>query len=182
MDKKILNLVIIFALLVLLFIFLGKSRSKNSNKISQPEQKLEINNEVSTTTTAYDFNLSDIKGKKVKLSDFKGNVVILNFWATWCPPCRMEIPSFIELYKKYKNDGLTIIGVAIDNEVKVKNFVKDNNINYPVLIADETTIMKYGGIRGIPTTFIIDKNGNIKNQYVGYRPKETFEESFKALK
>ncbi len=181
MNKKILTLVIILVLLVLLFIFLEKSSNKSSNEVPQQEQKTETNEDVSTTG-AYDFNLSDINGKKVRLSDFKGKVVILDFWATWCPPCKMEIPSFIELYKQYKNDGLVVIGVAIDNEIKVKNFVKEYKVNYPILIADETTIIKYGGIRGIPTTFIIDKNGNIKNQYVGYRPKEVFEESFKALK
>ncbi len=178
MNKKILNLIIILILLFIFFLFSSKTKIKKSSE--------SVRNEPTKTepvsTIAYDFELSDINGKKIKLSDFKDKVVILNFWATWCPPCRAEIPSFVELYKKYKNEGLSIIGVAIDNETKVKNFVKEFKINYPVLLADEITIQKYGGIRGIPTTFIIDKNGNIIKNYIGYRPKETFENDFKNLK
>lgn len=178
MNKKILNLIFIFILLFIFFWFSSRPRNKTSSEPIQDEPtKAET-----TSSLAYDFQLPSINGKKVKLSDFKGNVIILNFWATWCPPCRAEIPSFIELYKKHKDEGLAIIGVAIDNEIKVKNFVKDYKINYPVLLADETTIQKYGGIRGIPTTFIIDKNGNITKNYIGYRPKEIFENDFKALK
>jgi peroxiredoxin len=126
---------------------------------------------------APDFELPDVNGKKVKLSDFKGKVIILNFWATWCPPCRAEIPGFIELYKKYKDKGVEIIGISLD-EGGVKDvvpFMKEFGINYHILIGNYKVTQDYGGIRGIPTTFVIDKKGNIRAKYVGYRPKEVFE-------
>lgn len=131
---------------------------------------------------AYDFSLKTTGGKTVKLSDFKGKVVILNFWATWCPPCKAEIPSFIGMYKKYEKDGLVIVGVAVDDPAKVAQFVKDNGVNYPVVIADQTTVTAYGGIRGIPTTFVIDKNGSIIRNYTGYRPEGVFLSDFNQNK
>ena len=131
---------------------------------------------------AYDFSLKTTAGKTVKLSDFKGKVVILNFWATWCPPCKAEIPSFIGMYKKYEKDGLVIVGVAVDDPAKVAQFVKDNGVNYPVVIADQTTVTAYGGVRGIPTTFVIDKNGSIVRNYTGYRPEAVFLSDFNSNK
>jgi len=184
MGKKIINIVIILVVLIFLFYFI----SNFQNKKESPTEKNMVNSQANytekneSTNPAYDFNLKSINGGNIKLSDYLGKVIILDFWATWCPPCKAEIPSFVELYKKYKKDGLVIIGVAIDNEYKVKNFVKDFNVNYPVAIIDETTNEKYGGIRGIPTTFIIDKKGNIVKSYVGYRPKEMFENDFLSLK
>ncbi len=132
---------------------------------------------------APDFVLKDLEGKDVKLSDFKGKVMILDFWATWCPPCRKEIPHFKELYDKYKAQGLEIIGVALDQEGVsiVKPFAESNKINYICLIGNEKVVQDYGGIRGIPTTFVIDKNGNIYKKYIGYQEKEVFEKDIKDL-
>lgn len=132
---------------------------------------------------APDFTLPDLEGNSLTLSDFKGRVIILNFWATWCPPCRKEIPDFVELYEKYKDEGLLIIGVNLDrgDSRTVKQFSKNYKINYPIVLGNVNVTQDYGGIRGIPTTFVIDRKGNIKKKYVGYRPKATFEEAVKRL-
>ena len=105
---------------------------------------------------APDFELENIKGGKLKLSDYKGKVVILDFWDTWCPPCREEIPDFVELYKKY-NENVVIIGAAFAQRGKkaVEDFYKEYKMNYPVVIATQATARDFGGIRGIPTTFVI---------------------------
>jgi len=132
---------------------------------------------------APDFTLPNLEGNRLTLSDFKGKVIILNFWATWCPPCREEIPDFVELYGEYKDEGLVIIGVNLDrgDSRAVKQFSKNYKINYPIVTGNVNVTQDYGGIRGIPTTFIIDRKGNIKEKYVGYRPKATFEEAVKKL-
>ena len=121
------------------------------------------------------FTLEDINGKKVSLSDFKGKVVIVDFWATWCPPCRKSIPDLIELQKKYKNK-IAVIGISVDMDTKsnVAPFVKQNKINYKVLYASPEVVQNYGNIDAIPTSFIIDQHGNIYTQHVGLTPKETY--------
>jgi peroxiredoxin len=132
---------------------------------------------------APDFTLTDIHGKTMKLSAYKGKVIILDFWATWCPPCKAEIPFFIELEEQYKKQGLAVLGVSLDNGVsKVKSFYNNTGMNYPVAMASPELSMLYGGIQGIPTTFIIDREGYIRDQFVGFRPKQVFEEAFLSLK
>jgi peroxiredoxin len=135
------------------------------------------------TGTAASWELKDVDGKTVKLSDFKGKVVILDFWATWCPPCRAEIPSFVELQDKYKDKGLQIIGISVDQDgAKVlKPFIEQNKINYPIILADEKVQSDYGGIEGIPTTFIIDKEGKISAKHVGLTQKAEFEKEIEPL-
>ncbi len=129
------------------------------------------------------FTLLDLNGKKISLSDFKGKVVIIDFWATWCPPCVKEIPHFIDLYKEYKDKGLAIVGISVDHQGinVVKAFNKRYKINYPILMADSQVSRAYGNIRSIPTTFVIDPSGNFQKMYVGYRSKSVFEEDLKKL-
>ncbi len=131
--------------------------------------------------SAPDFSLSDINGKTVSLSAFDGKVVILDFFASWCPPCRQEIPDFIELEKSYGDKGFAMIGVALVNAGEAREFAGKMGINYPVLVDDGKASEIYGPIRSIPTTFIIDKNGKIVKMYIGFRSKDVFEADIKEL-
>jgi peroxiredoxin len=126
---------------------------------------------------APDWQLSDVEGKPVKLSDFKGKVVILDFWATWCPPCRTEIPSFVALQKKYVDKGFTVIGVSLDEQGPsvVKSFMHRFGMNYPVVMGDKKIVVDYGGLEAIPTTFVIDRQGNVVTAYQGAMDQATFE-------
>ncbi len=138
---------------------------------------------VSGRSQAADFHLTDLYSKPVSLSTSRGKVVILDFWATWCPPCREEIPHFKELYAQYKSRGLEIIGLSMDQGGVgvVKSFVANYGVSYPVALATPQVVEAYGGIRGIPTTFVIDKQGGIAKKYVGYQPKEVFEQDIRKL-
>ncbi|HNY91492.1 MAG TPA: TlpA disulfide reductase family protein [bacterium] len=129
------------------------------------------------------FELAGTDGKTIKLSDYKGKVVIVDFWDTWCPPCRMEIPHFIELQNQYKSKGFEMIGVVLGREGKEKvlDFIKSNKINYVNAYATEAFLNAYGPIEGIPTTFVIDQQGRIYKSYTGYRDKAVFENDIKAL-
>ena len=132
---------------------------------------------------APDFTLRDLDGQPFRLSDTKGKVVILDFWATRCPPCRRELPSFESLYREYKDRGLVIVGISLDRGAvsAVKLFVETNGISYPILIGDQGITGLYGGIRYIPTTFMIDREGRVREKFVGYRSKEVFESAIKEL-
>jgi thiol-disulfide isomerase/thioredoxin len=129
------------------------------------------------------WELRDVDGKAVISADFAGKVVILDFWATWCGPCRMEIPGFIELQKQYADKGLVVVGVSLDQDGAsvVKSFMDKMGINYPVVLGDETVVNAFGGVEGIPTTFIIDRKGEIVGKHVGYAPKTEFEADIKPL-
>lgn len=128
------------------------------------------------------FALKDIAGKPLKLADFRGKVVLIDFWATWCVPCRVEIPHFIELQKKYASRGFSMIGISMDDEPGlVAPFAKKHGMNYPVVIGDGPLGEKYGGILGLPVAFIIDRNGIIRERYDGVTSAETFEKAVVAL-
>jgi peroxiredoxin len=134
-------------------------------------------------TRAPDWKLTDLDGKTVKFSDFRGKVVILDFWATWCMPCRVEIPQFVELQKQYGDKGLAIIGVSLDEQEPevVKKFVKRLGVNYSIVIGNQKVAEAYGGIEGIPTTFVIDRGGRIVHGYIGYNDKGVFEKEMQSL-
>lgn len=132
---------------------------------------------------APEFSLTDLRGNEISLSDYEGKVVFLNFWATWCPPCRDEIPGFVEVYEKYKNKGMQIIGISLDiaGVDKVLNFVKKYKINYPVAMETRELIRDYEPGRAIPVTIIIDQNGKIRHKHIGYMDKGTLERYFLKL-
>ena len=126
---------------------------------------------------APDFQLQDLSGKVVHLSSLKFKVAIIDFWATWCPPCRAEMPHFKELYGTYHKKGLEIVGVSLDSSPEpVRQFVAEMKTPYRIVMGDDQISAAYGGIHGIPTTFVIDSQRNILRKYVGFRPKELFEQ------
>jgi len=125
---------------------------------------------------APDFVLTDVSGNEITLNKLKGKVIFLNFWATWCGPCRHEIPDFVEFYKQYKSRGIEIIGISVDKSAqKVKEFMDMHNINYPVVMATNEIMGDYKPGRYIPTTIIIDSMGHIVEKKVGIMDKETLE-------
>lgn len=132
---------------------------------------------------APDFMVYDLENKPVKLADFKGKVVILDFWATWCPPCLEEIPHFKKLHQQYSGQGLVILGVSLDEAGRdhVKEFMKENSIPYPIAMSNDKIVEDFGGIRGIPTTFVIDRDGKIVSKLVGYHDLEEFESLIKKV-
>jgi cytochrome c biogenesis protein CcmG/thiol:disulfide interchange protein DsbE len=132
---------------------------------------------------APDFSLKDLEGNIVKLSDYEGKVVIIDFWATWCGPCRRGIPDFVELQEEFGEEKLQILGVNLDRGdlSVVPDFAEEYKMNYPVLYADRDVQMKYGPIRSIPTMFIVDKQGYVRDMQVGLLPKSYFVKTIESL-
>lgn len=118
---------------------------------------------------APDFTLRDLQGRTVRLSDFRGKAVVLNFWASWCPPCRLEIPWFVGLQKKYGAQGLQVIGVSLDSSgpAAVAQFARQAGINYIVAPGDDAVITRYGGINVLPTTVYIGRDGKVVDYVSG---------------
>ena len=171
------------------FIIIGCQNKNVRDEPATTKENTSANSQYTATTTtnsseamAPDFVLTDTKGNQIKLSDYRGKVVILDFWATWCPPCRRGIPDLIDLQKTYKNK-LAVIGISLDTDSKkdVVPFIKEYGINYKVAYGDNNVVQKYGNIQSIPTTFIINQEGKIVDSYIGLQRKETFENQIKAL-
>lgn len=132
---------------------------------------------------APDFKLKDADGKEVRLADYRGKVVLLDFWATWCGPCRIEIPWFAELEKKNKDKGFAVIGVSMDDEgwKVVKPFLSELKVNYRVLLGNDEAAHDYGGLDALPTTFLIDRDGKIASVHVGLASRKDFEDGVEQL-
>lgn len=130
---------------------------------------------------APDFTLTSLDGKTVQLSALKGKAVVLNFWATWCAPCKIEVPWLVDLQKQYGPEGLEIIGIAMDEGSKeeVAEFTKEMNINYTVAIGDEKIAEAYGNILGLPTTFYIGRDGNMISKVPGLVSHKEIEDNIK---
>jgi len=153
-GKKALGVVVIAALAGALYVV---ARHSSANRLN-PSQK----------PAAPSFTVRDLSGRETSLSSYRGKVVLLNFWATWCEPCRKEIPRFIEFQKQYGSQGLQVLGVSLDDDAKpVREFRDQFNVNYPIAMGDAKLAESYGGVLGLPITFIIDPQGRIAAKHVG---------------
>jgi peroxiredoxin len=128
------------------------------------------------------FSLVDKSGKPLSLSDYKGKVVLLDFWATWCEPCRLEAPKFVSLVNRYHTRGLAVIGISLDESMPaVREFYSKYKLNYPVALGNDELSDKYGGIFGLPTAFLIGRDGRIYARHVGAVDSSVFEDEIQQL-
>lgn len=132
---------------------------------------------------APEFTLSDLDGRAVHSSEFAGQVLLLNFWATWCPPCQAEIPALEALHREYESRGFRVLGISLDESGpdEVKAFVRRFGMTYPVLMGNDEIVEAYGGIRGIPTTFLVARDGRIAKKFIGEQDKSDFSQAIEPL-
>ena len=136
---------------------------------------------------APDFTLKSLDGESYTLSDLRGKVVVVNFWATWCGPCRKEIPDLSRIYSAYKEQDVVILGISLDDVStdKVRKFAENYKITYPILHGTRSELMRisrtYGGVTAIPTTFLIDREGYIQDMFLGARSEQFFLDRIRAL-
>lgn len=173
MRRKVIGMLIVLGCFIFLIANGGKPLFSEVTKLENE----------GLSQSAPDFALPTLEGKSLRLSDFEGKVIILDFWATHCPPCRKEIPDFIKLYNKYADKGLVIIGISLDRGKAegIKRFCQNQGVNYPIVIGNYEVTKNYGGIRYIPTTFIIDQNGNIVKKFTGFTSIDIFEREIEKL-
>jgi len=132
-------------------------------------------------TKAPDFSLQDLNGHPLHLASYGGKVVLLNFWATWCTPCRAEIPNFVEFQNTYGPQGLQILGISMDDDAKpVDEFYRQFKMNYPVAVGNEKLAESYGGVLGLPVSFLIGRDGKIAAKYVGAANIPVVEQAIKT--
>jgi thiol-disulfide isomerase/thioredoxin len=168
------NLIFVLLLIFVItgFLILGKRMSREGQSASASSSAFHpapTGPEKGTVAPDFDLKVLDGNGKTMKLSSLRGKAVILDFWATYCGPCKIEMPWFVELQKKYGPEGLQIVGVAVDDagEKAISDFTHKMGINYPILIGTEKVADQYGGLDGLPTTFFLDRSGKIVDKQLG---------------
>ena len=163
------------ALSVVTLLVLGSCSSSTSVRAAVKAEK--------DRKKAPDFELKDSMGRAVKLSEYKGKVVLLNFWATWCGPCKLEIPWFVEFEQKFKDKGFAVLGVSMDEDGwdVVKPYLQRAQVNYRVLLGTDSVAQMYGGVDSLPTSFMIDKEGRIAAVHVGLVSKGDYQNDINHL-
>jgi thiol-disulfide isomerase/thioredoxin len=176
MKKYSLLVIILFSLSIIGCKKNVKVEPSTVNNSTSPAVKSE------SVEMAPNFTLTSTNGKNIQLSDFRGKVVIVDFWATWCPPCRKGIPDLIDIQKEFKNE-VVVIGISLDQDTKseVIPFMKKFGINYPVVYGDNKVVNDYGSINAIPTSFVINKDGKIVDKHIGLVPKSEIVQKIKEI-
>jgi thiol-disulfide isomerase/thioredoxin len=161
------------AFVAALMLYFGYHQARRTGVVSAPR--------LTQSTLAPDFSLESLDGKSLRLSDLRGKAVLLNFWATWCGPCKIEMPWLVDLQKQYGSQGLQIVGVAMDDASKedISKFAKDMGVNYPILIGKESVGDQYGGVPALPESFLISRDGKIVDKIIGLRGKAEIEDAVK---
>lgn len=132
---------------------------------------------VAAPRPAYNFKATGVDSKPVELKAYRGKRVVLNFWATWCPPCRQEVPDLVDFYQRYRDKNVVVIGLAVDDDPQeIKEFIRIMDVTYPMAISTDKINKKYGGILGLPITFFIDPEGRIVTQQVGIVTRKQLEQ------
>ena len=171
MGRKILIAIAVFAIAIGLF-FVNRHRAVPGSGLTN----------IAKRPLAPEFSLPDLNGQTLDLSAYRGKVVLLDFWATWCAPCREEIPQFVELQIEYRDQGLQIIGISMDDGPDpVRDFYQRFHMNYPVALGNAKIGELYGGVLGLPIAFLIDRNGRIEAKHIGATDVSVFEREIKAL-
>src|SRR3979411_945468 len=162
---------VVVALVVALMLYVGFHMARRTG--STPR--------IAKSTVAPDFSLESLDGKSVRLSDLRGKAVLLNFWATWCGPCKIEMPWFVDLQNQYGSQGLQIVGIAMDDASKedIAKFAKDMGVNYPILIGKEAVGDAYGGVPAMPESFFIGRDGKVVDKILGLKGKGEIEDAIK---
>jgi thiol-disulfide isomerase/thioredoxin len=165
----------ISAVLVAVLALAGCTKSKKEIEASMPPD--------SKRPQAPEVSLKDETGATVTLADFKGKVVLINFWATWCGPCEAEIPWFIEFEKKYKDQGFAVLGVSMDDDgwKSVRPYIASHKINYRIMIGSEVVSQQFGEIESLPTSFVLDREGRIASNHVGLVDKVDYQNEIVKL-
>jgi peroxiredoxin len=165
----------VVAMVVMVMVLFGIERAgRSAGHLGAPRADVE-------DKVAPEFALQSINGKTVRLSDFRGKAVLLNFWATYCAPCRVEMPWFVELQDRYAAEGLQVVGVAMDDASPddIEKFANELGVNYPILVGQETVGNAYGGVQFLPSTFYIGRDGKVVDKVFGLKTKNEIEENIK---
>ncbi len=174
------TVLLLFAVLGAAVVFaLGVGKSENTSpdisRVSAGSSSTAVANGVDEGDPAPDFEMNVLGGETFRLADEIGRVVVVNFWATWCAPCRVEIPDLVEMQSELADDGVRFVGISVDHEGDdvISDFVEQVGINYPVIVDDGSISETFGGVYALPTTFVIDRDGIIRHRKAGIESKET---------